>query len=90
MSKNNSLFAVAALFALLGIANINADAFDVLRPDDEREEPNGDQRSVGLGFVEVETKGGQKRTEFKPLESMFGGNRSSREERRSNRYYDQE
>lgn len=85
MLKKLKLYAtVAVLFTLLG-TSINADMFDPLRPEEERELRGGEQRSVGLGFQEVETKGGDKRVEFKPLESLFGS-RQSRENNRNNRY----
>ena len=90
MCKNYGLYAAAAVFMLLS-AGVQADWFDFMRPEGEREARNSEQRPVGPGLVEIETESGQTRTEVKPLESLFGGSRSRndrRDNRRNHRYDD--
>jgi hypothetical protein len=73
MNKNYTLFAAAALFALVG-ANINADMFDFLRPESQREVPGGAKRQTPIpGLVETDTRGGGTAVEVQPLEWLAGG-----------------
>jgi|GEM_PF-3814219 len=80
MYKNYKLCAAVAAIFMVG-SLIKADAFDILRPSNERETPGGEQTPVGLGFMEVETDSGPK-VEFKPFESMFGGNNEKRDRKK--------
>jgi hypothetical protein len=91
MNKNYTLFAAAALFALVG-ANINAytdgrgDWFEGMRRPEDRAVSGGQGRPVGVVFEEVETQGGNEELRLKPVEGaldttgnilgdVFGGRR---------------
>jgi len=72
MFKISKLYATAALFALLG-ANVQADIFDVFRPDAQRAVPGGEKRPTAIpGLVEEETEGGSE-IRVEPLEWLAGG-----------------
>jgi hypothetical protein len=91
MFKNYSILALAAL-CMLSISAYN-DGFDYIRPDKGRDVPVSEQRPGGYTLVEVENKGGGTRVEFKPMKSEFRGwaePRYMRNERKDDRYYDQD
>jgi hypothetical protein len=90
MLKNYSLCAMVALFTL-GTSAYN-DGFDLVRPDKGRDLPVSEQRPGGYSLVEVENKGGGTRVEFRPMESPFSSPTPhyNRNERKDDRYYDQD
>lgn len=91
MSKNYLLCATAALFSILNASAYN-DGFDYIRPDKGRDVPVSEQRPGGYTLVEVENKGGGTRVEFKPMVSPFRSPtpQYNRNERKDDRYYDQD
>jgi hypothetical protein len=90
MLKNYSIIAVTALFTLS--ASAYNDGFDYIRPDKGKDLPVSEQRPGGYTLVEVENKGGGTRVEFKPMESTFRNPEPQykRNERKDDRYYDQD
>ena len=85
MFKNNSLYALTALFALLS-ATIQADMFDVVRPPEQRAVPGGEKRPTAFpGLVEEETESGSE-VRVEPLEWLTGGRRSDNRNRHYNDY----
>ena len=90
MNKNYTLFAAAALFALIG-ANINAytgsgDMFEGLRRSEDQAVQGGEEEPVAGVFERVQTNSGKDELRLKPVEAatqttgnilgdIFGGRR---------------
>jgi hypothetical protein len=65
---------------------VQADVLDFLRPEEERQSSR-QQKNLGLGFTEYETKSGRKRSHWDPLAS-FNAPRSDESSYRDEYDYD--
>lgn len=69
MAKKQIGMLLVLIFSIQGIIRAQGDAFEGIRPEDERAIKGSKEKNAGLGFVTVETEEGE-RTRWKPLESM--------------------